>query len=81
LPRRAREELGALQTSVRKLATDRSQALRIFAISRHAATAVAQRELWLEFAWIDQEYRVAVRRLAQFCLAHRNSPRTITTIG
>ena len=72
LSRRAREELGALQASVHELNTYRSAALRIFKASRHAATYVAQRDFWLEFSWADQEYRVAVRRLAAFCAGHRN---------
>jgi len=38
--------------------------------SRNATTPIAQREFWLEFSWIDQEYRVAVGRLAQFCLRY-----------
>ena len=67
LTRRALDELGSLQAAVSKLAGDRNLALRMFAASRNAATRTAQQEFWLEFAWIDQEYRVAVRRLAQFC--------------
>jgi hypothetical protein len=38
--------------------------------SRRAATSLAQRDFWLEFTWVDQEYRIAVRRLAQFCSEH-----------
>jgi hypothetical protein len=60
--------------SVRKLSADRNTALRIFTASRFVAIASAQREFWLEFSWLDQEYRVAVRRLAQFCTQHRNAP-------
>jgi hypothetical protein len=45
--------------------------LRLLAASRSATTASAQREFWLEFLWIDAEYRAAVRRLAQFCADHR----------
>jgi len=37
---------------------------------RRSTTLVAQREFWLEFCWLDQEYRDAVRRLARFCLEH-----------
>jgi hypothetical protein len=74
LSRRALEQLGELQTSVRHLCADRNTALRIFNASRFAAIASAQRELWLEYAWLDQEYRMAVRRLAQFCTQHRNAP-------
>ena len=73
LSRRTLYELGALQGAVRKLATDRNIALRLFIASRNAATRPAQQEFWLEFSWVDQEYRVAVRRLAQFCASHRRS--------
>ena len=76
LSRRALEELGSLQTAVRKLASDRNTALRLFAASRHAATVGAQQEFWLEFSWVDQEYRVAVRRLAAFCAEHGRNHRT-----
>lgn len=75
LSRRALEELGTLQASVHSLGTTRNLALRIFVASRYAATCVAQREFWLEFSWLDQEYRAAVRRLAQFCLDHRDGLR------
>ena len=68
------EQLGQLQLSVRRLSTDRNTALRILTASRFVAIASAQREFWLEFSWLDQEYRVAVRRLAQFCTQHRNAP-------
>jgi hypothetical protein len=73
LSRRALAELGELQGLMRELSTDRDAALRIFAASRSAATAWAQRELWLEFSWLDQEYRVAVSRLARFCAEHRDA--------
>jgi len=71
LSRRALDELGTLQASVRDMATDRNAALRIFVASRNSTTLVAQREFWLEFSWADQEYRAAVRKLAQFCQLHR----------
>jgi hypothetical protein len=73
LSSRALAELGSLQATMRKLAAGRNQALRMFTASRNAAIASAQREFWLEFAWLDQEYRVAVRRLAQFCVEHRDA--------
>ncbi len=73
LSRRALEELGELQALVRQLSTDRNVALRIFTASRFVAIASAQREFWLEFSWLDQEYRVAVRRLADFCSQHRHA--------
>ena len=72
LSRRAWEELGTLQAKVRELGADRNAALRIFVASRYGATAVAQRDFWLEFSWADQEYRAAVHRLAQFCAHHRD---------
>ena len=50
-----------------KLAAQRNEALRLFVASRHATTPAAQREFWLEFSWVDQEYRAAVHRLAEFC--------------
>jgi len=67
LSRRARARLGLLQTSVCKLAAQRNEALRLFIASRHATTPPAQREFWLEFSWLDQEYRAAVHQLAEFC--------------
>ncbi len=67
LSRRALEQLGSLQAAVQELASHRNIALRMFVASRNTTTAMAQREFWLEFAWVDQEYRIAVRRLAQFC--------------
>jgi hypothetical protein len=78
LSRRALEELSALQSSVGALAAPRASALRIFMASRYSTTAIAQREFWLEFAWLDQEYRAAVRRLAQFCQDHREGLRRVT---
>jgi len=75
LSRRALEELGTLQASVHELAAHRNAALRVFLASRRAATALAQRDFWLEFVWADQEYRIAVRRLAQFCADHRYGSR------
>jgi hypothetical protein len=63
-------ELGGLQAALQDIANLRNTALRMFIASRNATTQVAQREFWLEFAWLDQEYRTAVRRLANFCREH-----------
>jgi hypothetical protein len=71
LSRRALERLSSLQSSVQELGAHRSVALRMLLASRNATTHAAQREFWLEFAWIDQEYRVAVRHLVQFCSDHQ----------
>jgi hypothetical protein len=76
LSRRALDQLGTLQASVHELASHRNTALRMFMASRNTTTTVAQREFWLEFAWLDQEYRIAVRRLAQFCSDHRENTGT-----
>jgi hypothetical protein len=73
LSRRALAELGALQAQVRQVASDRNAALRVFRATRNAAVASAQREYWLEFSWLDQEYRYAVRKLAEFCERHGGS--------
>ena len=76
LSRRALDQLGTLQGSVVELAAHRSTALRMFLASRNTTTPKAQREFWLEFTWVDQEYRIAVRRLAQFCTEHRENTGT-----
>lgn len=68
------EQLRALQSAMRDVVHDRNVALRIFAASRNSTTPQAQREFWLEFTWFDQEYRVAVRRLAHFCAELCNGP-------
>jgi len=70
LSRRALDELGVLQDAVHDLALVRGTALKMFITSRNSTTPVAQREFWLEFSWIDEEYRAAVRKLAQFCQQH-----------
>lgn len=75
ISRRLLEQLSRLQGAMQELAAQRNQALRIFIASRNATTFVAQREFWLEFTWADQEYRMAVRRLAQFCLEETTARR------
>ena len=70
LSRRAFAELGVLQASAREFALDRDAALRVFRASRNVAVASAQQEYWLEFSWLDQEYRFAIRKLAAFCARH-----------
>jgi hypothetical protein len=64
-------KLRTLQSGVLELAANRNKVLRMFIASRHATTPDAQRELWLEFSWADQEYRSAVHDLAKFCQASR----------
>jgi hypothetical protein len=69
LSRRSMAKLRTLQSGVLELAANRNKVLRMFIASRHATTQEAQRELWLEFSWVDQEYRSAVHDLARFCRA------------
>jgi hypothetical protein len=69
---RAQEELSALQDKGQALGGPRNVALRMFDASRRSTTLLAQRDFWLEFSSLDQEYRDAVRRLARFCLEHRD---------
>ena len=73
LSNRLRDELGTLQSAVQMLGQTRNTALRIFMASRNSTTAIAQREFWLEFSWLDQEYRIAVQRLAQFCVRYADT--------
>ncbi|MGB6450904.1 MAG: hypothetical protein WBE92_09145 [Steroidobacteraceae bacterium] len=73
LSRRVRVQLGALDNHMREVGVHRNTALRMFLVSRGVATAIAQREFWLEFFWLDQEYRAAVHTLAQFCSKHRQT--------
>jgi hypothetical protein len=80
LSRRALDQLGTLQASMQELASHRNTALRMFVASRNTTTPVAQREFWLEFSWVDQEYRIAVRKLAQFCTDHRET-RSLATLN
>lgn len=77
--RRRMAQLRTLQGTVRELEADRNMALRIFIASRNVTTLLAQRELWLEFSWVDQEYRVAVRELARFCSTYRGADVIETT--
>lgn len=56
-----------MQAELATLAHERETALRVLLASRSAATPIAQREYWCEFAWLDQEYRALVRRVASFC--------------
>lgn len=67
LTRVTRRELSGLQEEVRRLAAERDAALRRFMAARISTTRSAQVEFWLEFVWLNQEYRYAVHHLASFC--------------
>jgi hypothetical protein len=81
LSRRAILQLRVLEGALRELSADRGRALQLLRASRDATTRVAQRDFWLEFAWIDQEYRIAVHRLAMFCRQHRRAGYSHGTLG
>jgi hypothetical protein len=76
LSRRFAREFRPLQDAVRDLGAQRAVVLRIFALSRNVTRPEAQLEHWREFIWVDQEYRIAVQRLARFCAFHRQSSDT-----
>lgn len=73
LSTRARAELWRLQAALNKTADERSKVLKMLLDSPGILTAGAQQELWLEFSWIDQEYRFCVMQLAAFCEKHGQS--------
>lgn len=64
---RFRIRLRRLQSDLQKAANDRDSVVQHLLASRAVLTAEAQRELWMEFVWLQQEYRMAVCRLAEFC--------------
>ena len=70
LSTRACAELWRLQSAMRHAASERSTVLRMLLSNRNVITPSAQRELWLEFACMDQEYRYTVAQLVAFCAAH-----------
>jgi hypothetical protein len=79
--RLALQELSALQDRVHALGGPRNAALRRLVASRHSTTSTAQHGFWLEFSWLDQEYRAAVRRLAEFCRERKDGwPGTRTSL-
>jgi hypothetical protein len=70
LSTRARAELWKLQDAVRHAGDERNKLLRVLMNAREALAMDAQRELWMEFSWADQEYRFRVSQLAEFCDRH-----------
>ncbi len=70
LSTRARAELWRLQNAMRLAARDRDRLLRILGSSRTALSVDAQRDIYLEFACADQEYRHTVALLAEFVRHH-----------
>jgi hypothetical protein len=70
LSTRARAELWKLQAVLHKVADERNGLLKVLLDSPGVLTPGAQRELWLEFSWLDQEYRFCVAQLVAFCEKH-----------
>ena len=76
LSTRARAELWKLQTALHKIADERNAILKMLLDSPGVLTAGAQHELWLEFSWLDQEYRFCVAQLVAFCEKHGSKVQT-----
>jgi hypothetical protein len=70
LSTRARTELWRLQNAVRATGKERERALRMLTSSRSALSINAQRDICMEFACADQEYRYALMGLLSFCEKH-----------
>ncbi|MEJ0099952.1 MAG: hypothetical protein WDO12_09485 [Pseudomonadota bacterium] len=70
LSTRARAELWRLQNAMRMAGKDRERLLRMLSSSRIALSVDAQRDICLEFACADQEYRHAVALLGEFVRRH-----------
>jgi hypothetical protein len=70
LSTRARTELTRLQNAVRAAGKERERALRMLSSSRAALSVEAQRDICMEFACADQEYRYALMGLQSFCEKH-----------
>jgi hypothetical protein len=70
LSTRARAELWRLQNAMRVAVKERDRALRMLTSSRAALSIEAQRDICMEFACADQEYRYALMGLVSFCEKH-----------
>jgi hypothetical protein len=70
LSTRARAQLWKLQDAVRQASQERQKILKVLMNASEALALEARRELWLEFACLDQEYRHAVTQLGQFVEKH-----------
>lgn len=67
ITRKALRQLGTLQAEMIEREAERTAALRMLLASRAVTTPPVQREYFFEFVWLDQDYRVAVKRVADFC--------------
>jgi hypothetical protein len=73
LSTRARAQLWKLQDAVRQASRERQEVLQVLMNASEALAPAARRELGLEFACVDQEYRHAVSELHKFCEDHGES--------
>jgi hypothetical protein len=67
---RARAQLWKLQEAVRAASRERDRLMRQLESGRSALAMGARRELWMEFSLAEQEYRVAIAQLLEFCNRH-----------
>jgi hypothetical protein len=70
LSTRARAELWRLQNAMRAAGKERDRLLRLLSSSRAALSGDAQRDICLEYACAEQEYRHTVMLLADFVRQH-----------
>ena len=67
IPTRARTALWKLQTELQEAVEERNAVLQALSSGWIALTPDSRREMWLEFSWLDHEYRLRVIRLGQLC--------------
>jgi hypothetical protein len=70
---RARTQLWRLQEAVRACAAKRDELMRRCEAARLVLMPEALRELWMEFCLAEQEYRIAIANLDEFCTRHSNA--------
>jgi hypothetical protein len=75
ISKRMLAQVAFLEERVKRSASARNEALRNLLASREVAVPAAQREFYLEFSWLDQEYRANVSCLARFCHEHPGAQR------
>lgn len=64
---RARTALWKLQTELHTAVEERNAVLQALSAGWIALTPDSRREMWMEFSWLDHEYRLRVIRLGDFC--------------
>ena len=64
---RARTALWKLQSELQAAVEERNVVLQALANGWIALTPDSRREMWMEFSWLDHEYRMRVIRLGELC--------------